>query len=95
MWIDLRFCIIELVLPTNFIVNRYLPGTAEHGRGRDVEFPACGVPGMWRSRHGAVFLSGPAGRQEKARRLGRKSLQARCGGKIRFSPPPPLSLAED
>jgi len=37
----------------------------------------------------------PPGRQEKARRPGQKSLQARCGGKIRFSPPPPLSLADD
>jgi hypothetical protein len=29
------------------------------------------------------------------KRPGQKCLQARCGGKICFSPPPPCSLAED
>jgi len=37
----------------------------------------------------------PPGRQEEARRPGWKSLQARCGRKICFSPRPPLSLTED
>jgi hypothetical protein len=37
----------------------------------------------------------PPGRQDKARRPGRNSLQARCGGNIRLSPPPAHCCTED
>jgi hypothetical protein len=51
VWIDLRFCIIQIVLLANFIVHGYLPGMAEDGmwRSQHVASSTCGVPDMWRS----------------------------------------------